>query len=264
VTQAPSPPDDPQGWPPHQSPQQPPQESPQSAHPHSPLPPQYAQPPYPQHPPQYGQPRYVQPAQYGQPQYTPPPQAQPPYGYQAAPRPQPTAPDGRPLADFGERLLAFLIDLAVFLVFGLILAIPAAIGIFAVASTAARNTQVDENGNVVAGPNAGSILLPIFAISLLLLLAALAFSYIYEVEMMYRRGATWGKRAMKLRVVPLANPGAPLTRGMAAKRWLVNYVLGGFVPFFRWIDGLWQLWDQPYRQCLHDKWAGTVVVKGSQ
>ena len=34
-----------------------------------------------------------------------------------------------------------------------------------------------------------------------------------------------------------------------------------YVPFFSWIDGLWQLWDQPYRQCLHDKWAGTVVVK---
>ena len=33
------------------------------------------------------------------------------------------------------------------------------------------------------------------------------------------------------------------------------------LPFFRWIDGLWQLWDQPYKQCLHDKWPGTVVIK---
>jgi hypothetical protein len=28
-------------------------------------------------------------------------------------------------------------------------------------------------------------------------------------------------------------------------------------------DGLWQLWDKPWQQCLHDKFAGTVVVKVS-
>ena len=28
-----------------------------------------------------------------------------------------------------------------------------------------------------------------------------------------------------------------------------------------WLDGLWQLWDKPLRQCLHDKAADTVVVK---
>ena len=33
------------------------------------------------------------------------------------------------------------------------------------------------------------------------------------------------------------------------------------VPFFNWIDGLWQLWDKPYQQCLHDKVAQTVVIK---
>jgi hypothetical protein len=27
------------------------------------------------------------------------------------------------------------------------------------------------------------------------------------------------------------------------------------------VDGLWQLWDKPFQQCLHDKAAGTVVVK---
>ncbi|MEU3454082.1 hypothetical protein ABZ671_10820 [Micromonospora sp. NPDC006766] len=26
-------------------------------------------------------------------------------------------------------------------------------------------------------------------------------------------------------------------------------------------DGFWQLWDKPWQQCLHDKFAGTVVVK---
>jgi uncharacterized RDD family membrane protein YckC len=36
------------------------------------------------------------------------------------------------------------------------------------------------------------------------------------------------------------------------------------VPFvggwYALLDELWLLWD-PRRQCLHDKWAGTVVVR---
>jgi hypothetical protein len=34
-----------------------------------------------------------------------------------------------------------------------------------------------------------------------------------------------------------------------------------FIPFLGLIDGLWQLWDKPLQQCLHDKAAQTVVVK---
>jgi hypothetical protein len=33
------------------------------------------------------------------------------------------------------------------------------------------------------------------------------------------------------------------------------------VPFLSYLDGLWQLWDKPYLQCLHYKFAQTVVVK---
>ena len=43
--------------------------------------------------------------------------------------------------------------------------------------------------------------------------------------MMYRRGQTLGKKLMKLQVVPL-DPAATLTRGMAAKRYLVEFVGG--------------------------------------
>jgi uncharacterized RDD family membrane protein YckC len=197
--------------------------------------------------------------------YGPPPA----YGYavpppQYAPPPRPTAPDGRPLADFGDRLLAVLIDTAVLAGVALVLIVPIFIVFIAKINDATNRTVVDANGEIVSSPNFASIFLPILGLYLVALLLTVAFSYVYEVEMMYRRGATWGKRAMKLRIVPLADPTAPLTRGMAAKRWLVSYVLGAVVPFFRWIDGLWQLWDQPYRQCLHDKWADTVVVKVSQ
>ena len=80
--------------------------------------------------------------------------------------------------------------------------------------------------------------------------------------MMHRSGQTLGKRIMKIRVVPL-DPAGSLTRGMAAKRYLVQFPAGMFVPFFSYLDGLWQLWDKPYQQSLHDKFARTVVVKVS-
>ncbi len=37
--------------------------------------------------------------------------------------------------------------------------------------------------------------------------------------------------------------------------------LNSVVPFFYLLDLLWQLWDQPYRQCLHDKITNTIVVR---
>ena len=77
---------------------------------------------------------------------------------------------------------------------------------------------------------------------------------------MHRTGQTVGKKVMKLRVVPI-DPSATLTRGMAGRRYLVQFVAGSFVPFLSYLDGLWQLWDKPYQQCLHDKVAETVVVK---
>jgi uncharacterized RDD family membrane protein YckC len=91
----------------------------------------------------------------------------------------------------------------------------------------------------------------------------LLLTYVYYVEMMFRSGQTLGKRAMKLRVVPL-DPAARLTRPVAVRRWLVQFPAGMLVPFFNYLDGLWQLWDKPYQQCLHDKFARTAVVKVSR
>ena len=72
-------------------------------------------------------------------------------------------------------------------------------------------------------------------------------------------GQTIGKRAMKIRVVRLAD-GGPVGTSLATRRWLVE-VGCGLIGVVALLDGLWQLWDQPYRQCLHDKWPQTVVVK---
>jgi uncharacterized RDD family membrane protein YckC len=92
----------------------------------------------------------------------------------------------------------------------------------------------------------------VFAFSLLL-------AYVYEVEMMFRSGQTFGKRIMKIRIIPV-DPAQTLTRGHAARRFLVEQG-AQLVPGLGWVDGLFQLWDKPYRQCLHDKFAKTLVIK---
>jgi len=116
-------------------------------------------------------------------------------------------------------------------------------------------------------PGPGEVLREMFATMapvLWLCLAAVALTiaatYLYRVEMMWRTGQTVGKRAMALRVVPLGSA-RPLTRGAAARRWLVDGVAVQFILLLGLLDGLWQLWDRPYRQCLHDKAAGTTVAK---
>jgi uncharacterized RDD family membrane protein YckC len=205
---------------------------------------------------------YAVPTGQGHPGYSGPP-GHP--GYPPLGPPLPTTPDGRALADFSQRLLARLVDMAVFFVIGLLLSVPAIGATFWIIGRAIDRSSYDSYGNVTSSPSPASIIGPIVAIYAGILVIALVAGYVYEVELTLRRnGTTWGKRVMKLQIVPLADDGfpvRPLTRGMLVKRFLSQHVLGVVIPFFNYIDGLWQLWDQPYRQCLHDKWAGTVVVR---
>ena len=163
------------------------------------------------------------------------------------------APDGQPLASFGDRLLARLIDGLILGAIAVVLAIPVFVVFVAPlpdSGTGSRAESASFGGFVLAvlGVEAGWFVL------------AFAATYLYEVELLLRNGQTIGKRVMKIKVIPLA-PGAPLTRRSAAVRWLVGTIAPAFVPLFNWLDGLWQLWDKPYRQCLHDKASGTAVVK---
>jgi uncharacterized RDD family membrane protein YckC len=168
------------------------------------------------------------------------------------------SPGGHPLADFGSRLLAWLIDTAILSGVLLVVTLPAFVALFL---TVLRPD--------IESSSAGNSALPgRFVVAVLLFEAgffvfALLLQYVYEVEMMYRSGQTVGKRVMKLRVIPI-DPSRRLTRGTAATRYLMQFVVGGIVPFFSFIDGLWQLWDSsPYLQTLHDKVAQTVVIKVS-
>jgi uncharacterized RDD family membrane protein YckC len=192
------------------------------------------------------------------------PTPQPPQSPQQwqPPRPVPAvSPAGQPLAEFVDRLIAFIIDRVIIAAATVVAALP----LVFLALPWFRDL-VDElnaagpSDDPAAGAAFGRFFLLICGLNVVIFAFSALITYVYEVEMMYRSGQTVGKRVMKIRVVPL-DPAVVLTRGMAAKRWLVANVATIFIPFFSWLDGLWQLWDKPYRQCLHDKFAQTTVVK---
>jgi uncharacterized RDD family membrane protein YckC len=178
----------------------------------------------------------------------PPGYAYPPAGVR---RPGPVGPGGAPLAEFWQRLVAYIIDglivgaallIPTFLLFGLVF-VP-----------------------YIASLEPGTAPNPVHFVLLYVLLFAiivplnLIASYVYFVRMCHRAGQTIGKRVMKIRVIRAAD-GGPIDLRSAKRRWLVQHVSAIVAPYFSWADGLWLLWDQPYRQCLHDKCAETVVVQ---
>jgi uncharacterized RDD family membrane protein YckC len=178
----------------------------------------------------------------------------PPGGYQVPPQHHqmqqpayhlPTAPDGRPLADAGKRLLARLLD-----------------GLFSVVAFVAAGLVVVLLmwvASAIFGDN--SVVLPIIGITGLFVVF-FGVLYGYEVELAYRwNGQTPGKRIMKIAIASF-DPGVPLRRGQLTYRMLMtqlfNLLTGCFIGY---LDVLWCLWDKPYQQCLHDKGPRTVVVR---
>jgi uncharacterized RDD family membrane protein YckC len=156
-----------------------------------------------------------------------------------------TAPDGRPLANVGKRLLARIIDGLI--TFVLLVGLG---GIIVGLGTALVAYLTDSD----------SPFIPIYAITTGIIVV-IGSQYWYEVELPLRRnGQTPGKSIMKMAIAPL-QPGARLTRGQLAGRygllWLANILSNCYIGL---LDPLWCLWDKPYKQCLHDKPVRTVVV----
>ncbi|PZS26185.1 MAG: hypothetical protein DLM59_18725 [Pseudonocardiales bacterium] len=226
----------------------------------------YLRPPTPQRP--YGAPPGYQPPQpgYG------PPQQQPQYGHQPPPaygwQPPPVygqqvlGPDGSPLAGPGWRLLARLID-------GFIVSLissPAIVPLY-IAYFRHIFDKLDETTNATrtgqpappANPFDGTTL----KLLALIVLASVVVAFLYEVPQLAIWGQTPGKRICRVRVVR-RDGSAKLGFGKATLRWIATYG-GTFIPFlggaYNLLDSLWLLWDHPWQQCLHDKFASTVVVR---
>lgn len=87
--------------------------------------------------------------------------------------------------------------------------------------------------------------------------------FAYEGAMTAARGQTLGKMALRIRAARLSDGAVP---GPAGWRRAAVYALPGVLsavligPLFWLLNSLWCTWDKPYRQCLHDKAAKTVVV----
>jgi uncharacterized RDD family membrane protein YckC len=105
--------------------------------------------------------------------------------------------------------------------------------------------------------------------------------FIYETTLLVMWGQTLGKRFVDLSVVDADPAGEPIEVQKAVRRAAVNNI-GYQLPVFffillglRWepflfglfpawigilLSYLWAIWDQPLRQSVHDRFAGTVVV----
>ena len=150
---------------------------------------------------------------------------------------------GRPLASWGTRLAALVID-------WLIVAVPA--GVLAAIVIA-----------VVLGSDAGWV-----AASILIFLAYLVVAFLYQPVVMAREGRhngqTWGKQMLGIRVV--RDGGEPMTFWYAALREIVIQrfaisIASVIIPFIPWfLNYFWPLWDDQNRT-LTDMAVSTHVVR---
>lgn len=193
-----------------------------------------------------------QPPGWGQ----PPAWGQPPtWGEQSWAQPAPTTwavagttgPTGEPLASWGARFGAKLIDFVVLLV-------PAVILFLLVAGNEIRD-RLDSSGTGVqftSGPRSSTASIAVSVVGLIY----------YAV--LNGSGQTLGKRLLGLKVVDRAT-GAPIGIGRGLARHVLQFLCSLGVVFcigwvFILVDALWPLWDKE-KQALHDKLGRSVVIK---
>lgn len=203
--------------------------------PAAPAPPPPAQPaatPRPAAPPPPPAPQPARPAP-----APPPPPAHPlSMGVPSAPAPAPRPAGNLEYAGFGPRLLAYLIDAVVL---GLLNLLPAAVIVFA--SIRAQSTG-----------SAGMLV----AVELLCSLIIFVISVGYQVYFVGAKGATPGKRIMKLKVA-FPDGTWPIGYGKAFVR-MIGYMISGMICY---IGFFMIIFDKEMHRGLHDKIAGTVVIR---
>lgn len=175
-----------------------------------------------------------------------------------------TSAPGQDYANFGYRLAAWLIDIVLQIIVNIVVSLP-----FGVATVF---TILASNPNAFSDPNALSNYSPDLATTSLALIGGLvvvAINTAYYTFMVGKFGQTPGKMILKIKIVDQNTNQLP-SYGQAFKRYLLP--MGGDVLFrvfsllvlitspVELFDCLWMLWD-PNKQTLHDKIAGTVVVK---
>ena len=175
----------------------------------------------------------------------------PPGGWQAPVAQQPQQGwVGTPLASWGTRLGAYLID-------GLVLLVPGLILFFVLVAGA---VGISGNEDVAVGAAIGATILWILLMAVIYLL--------YAPLLMARDGAhngqTWGKQILGIRAV--RDNGQPFSFGSAALRevvlkFLAVNIASSIIPLIPWLlNFFWPLWDDQNR-ALHDMAVSTHVVR---
>ncbi|MFE9693487.1 RDD family protein [Micromonospora sp. NPDC005806] len=198
----------------------------------------------------------------------PPAPGQPPgWPYPSWPaRPSLPRPHGLPLASYGARLVARLID--IFVLFLLNVAVNGwfvwrLLGELAPPLREAWRRAETADTTTAPLPPAGQ---QTDALWLAIVLIAAALWFAYEVPSMAARGQTFGKRLAGIRAVPV-EADQPLGFSRATRRWstlglpTLLWYCAGFGLLLQFMDAVSVLFDQPLRQALHDKRAQTVVVQ---
>jgi uncharacterized RDD family membrane protein YckC len=159
--------------------------------------------------------------------------------------------EGRPLASWGSRVGAQVID-------WLVLLIPAVVLFFVVVAGAIGVSGDDDTSTWAA---IGAIILYVVLISALILL----YAPLLMMRQGERNGQTLGKQMLGIRVV--RNSGQPMGFWWAALRevgvkGLAVGIASAIIPVLPWLlDVLWPLWDGENR-ALHDMAVQTHVVRG--
>lgn len=164
---------------------------------------------------------------------SPPPIVAPSAGPVGSPRPDQLPEETFQLAGWGRRLSAWLVD-------WIVLIVP-----LSVVGGLLSGPLGDSSGDGI-GMLIGIVLFPV------------AFAYF---SLLNGRGKSVGKWLLRISVVD-AQTLAPVGAGKGAVRELVRLGLCSvsFGLLFL-VDGLWPLWDKQ-DQSLHDKAAGSIVVRG--
>lgn len=181
-------------------------------------------------------------------------------GTTAHPDRAPTTDDGVPLAGWGWRVAARLVD-------GLVTGVIASLVVFPVTAdlVAYLSAQVDRAAQAAqSGQSAPGLSMTdpeLVKILGIISLAQLLVSLAYEMAFLLWKGGTPGKLLFGLRIRPWQN-GQQLTPTVVAKRWVASdgaASIPNIGTFYYIVDVLWPLRDERH-QALHDKFAGTCVV----
>jgi uncharacterized RDD family membrane protein YckC len=178
-----------------------------------------------------------------------------------------TTPDGVPLASYGQRVGAYLIDM---LILAVLTTLAGWYWISQLVSwyTAWLSNLMDEaERGVQPAINQADLTNEIYGYVLALSLVSLVVTVVYQVAFLTWRGATPGKMALGIAVRLREQPGNPSVL-VALKRQIIFIgssllsllpgvgVVGSLLII---LNLLWPLWDDK-RQALHDKIAATNVV----